>query len=200
MIKVILFDLGGVLVELTGVPTMLTWTGKKFDEEMLWAAWLNSRAVRSFESGKTSPEQFAEQLIQEMDLPVKKTDFLDAFINWPRGLFPGVPELLNRLNNRYALACLSNSNELHWPILMEDMGLEKMISPCFSSHLMGKLKPDKDAYDYVLQYLGCKASSVLFLDDNSINVDSARTMGIHAYKVKGVNEIEQVLISAGIQM
>ena len=35
MIDIILFDLGGVLVELTGVPTMLEWTSNKHNDETL---------------------------------------------------------------------------------------------------------------------------------------------------------------------
>ena len=174
MIKVILFDLGGVLVELTGVPIMLEWTKHKYDVEMLWQAWLNSPAVRSFETGASTPEQFADQLISEMDLQVGKAEFIHRFKRWPKGLFPGVADLMERLRNTYTLACMSNSNILHWPILMKDMGLEKMFHYHFASHLMKTLKPDKASFEYVLQGLDCKASAVLFLDDNDINIKSAR--------------------------
>ena len=126
MIKVILFDLGGVLVELTGVPVMLKWTNHRYDEETLWEAWLNSPAVRSFEKGYSSAEQFADELIKEMDLPVGRAEFIDKFLAWPKCLFPGVTRLMERLKDTYTLACLSNSNVMHWPILMKEMGLEKM--------------------------------------------------------------------------
>ena len=145
MIKVILFDLGGVLVELTGVPIMLKWTNYQYDDETLWEAWLNSPAVRSLENGYSTAEQFADQLITEMDLPVGKSEFIDRFRQWPKGLFPGVSSLIQRLKNNYTLACLSNSNVLHRPILMKEMGLEKMFQYHFASHLMGKLKPDEES-------------------------------------------------------
>jgi HAD superfamily hydrolase (TIGR01509 family) len=198
MIKVILFDLGGVLVELTGVPTMLEWTQHRYDDETLWEAWLNSPAVRSFEIGSSTAEEFADQLIREMDLPVGKAEFIDRFRQWPKGLFPGVPGLMERLGNKYTLACLSNSNVLHWPILMKEMGLEKMFQYHFASHLIKKLKPDKESFKYVLQELDCKSSSILFLDDNDINVKSAKEIGMIAYRVKGSQEIEHALRKAGL--
>ena len=198
MIKVILFDLGGVLVELTGVPIMLKWTNHRYDDETLWEAWLNSPAVRSFEKGYSSAEQFAEELIREMDLPVGKTEFIQKFKEWPKGLFPGVSSLMESLKSKYTLACLSNSNVLHWPILMKDMGLEKMFQYCFASHIMRMLKPDRDSFEYVLQQLGCKASSVLFLDDNDMNVKSAKEIGMIAYKVAGPGDIAHALRKAGI--
>lgn len=193
MIEVILFDLGGVLVELTGVPIMLEWTNHRYDEATLWEAWLNSPAVRSFEKGYSTAEQFADGLIKEMDLPVGRAEFIDRFRAWPKGLFPGVSNLLERLKDTYTLACLSNSNGLHWPILMKEMGLEKMFQYRFASHLIKKVKPDRESFEYVLQYLGCQASSVLFLDDNVINVNSAKKMGMIAYTVAGSQEIEHAI-------
>ena len=200
MIKVILFDLGGVLVELTGVPVMLEWTNHRYSEETLWEAWLNSPAVRSFETGCSTAEQFADDLIKEMDLPVDRAEFIHRFREWPKGLYPGVTSLMEGLQNTYTLACLSNSNGLHWPILMKDMGLEKMFRYRFASHLMKKLKPDRASFEYVLRHLGCQASSVLFLDDNAMNVKSAREMGMIAYRVAGPQEVEQALDQAGVTL
>jgi len=198
MFKVILFDLGGVLVELTGVPIMLQWTKHKYDVEALWEKWLHSPAVRSFETGRSTPDQFAEDIINEMDLPVATHEFIERFIHWPRGLLPGVPQLLEGLENDYTLACFSNSNSLHWPILMHDMALDTKFSFHFGSHLMGKVKPDKEAFDHVIRQLNCRPSSILFFDDNILNVRGALEAGIAAYQVQGPQEIERVLEKTGI--
>lgn len=120
-----------------------------------------------------------------------------ADTHWPSGLYPGVSDLMKRLNHK-TLACFSNSNELHWPRLMKEMGLEKMFDYHFASHEMGKLKPDKDAFVHVLSSLGCHPSSVLFFDDNELNVNSAREVGLIAYQVKGPQEIEDILIDINI--
>ena len=192
-IEIILFDLGGVLVELKGVPDMLAWTGNTLSVEEMWKAWLHSPSVRSFEKGNCTPEQFADGLIKEMNLPVGRDEFIDIFTYWPKGLFPGVPELIEKLKKRKKLACLSNTNALHWPRLMDEMGMEKMFEHCFASHEIGKLKPDRDSFEYVLESLGCKPSSVLFFDDNELNVESARDVGMVAYKVNGPKQIEEIL-------
>ncbi len=148
-IDIILFDLGGVLVELAGVPTMIEWTGNRLNKRELWEAWLNSPSVRSFEKGHSSVEQFAEGLIEEMSLPIEMNEFIDIFTQWPRGMFPGVSDLVNRLKKLKTIACLSNSNELHWPRLMNDMGIEKMFKYHFASHKIGKLKPDRESFEIV---------------------------------------------------
>jgi glucose-1-phosphatase len=131
-------------------------------------------------------------------LPIGTSEFIQAFRQWPIGLFPGVSHLMERLRRDYTLACLSNSNVLHWPMLMNDMGLETMFDHHFASHLMHRVKPDKEAFEYVLESLDCEASAVLFLDDNDINVNSARDLGMMAYRVKGPKDMEQVFHKTGI--
>src|SRR5512132_1938643 len=86
-IRVVLFDLGGVFIDLSGVPTMIGWLSNRVSPEELWRMWLTSPAVRAFETGRTTPEAFADELIAEMKLPVTKEQFLEAFTCWPRGLF-----------------------------------------------------------------------------------------------------------------
>jgi hypothetical protein len=59
-IRVVLFDVGGVLVEPSGVATMLAWMRNSVSAEQLWRMWLTSFSVRAFETGRLSPEAFAE--------------------------------------------------------------------------------------------------------------------------------------------
>ena len=192
-IQVILFDLGGVLIELTGLPTMLSWTKNAKTPEQLWVQWLTSPAVRAFETGRIGPRDFAEQLIEEMALPVHPEAFIEAFTAWPKGLFPGAMALVERIPSHYTRAALSNSNALHWPRLLHDMGLDGVFEHMFASHLIGKLKPDPEVFEHVMETLDCEPSAVLFLDDNRLNVEAARAAGMQAVEVAGLQQAEQTL-------
>ena len=79
------------------------------------------------------------------------------------------------------------------------MGLEKMFQYHFASHLIHKVKPDRESFEYVLKNIGCKASLVLFLDDNDINVKSGKEIGMTAYRVAGPGDIAHALGQAGIR-
>ncbi len=83
-IEVVLFDLGGVLIELSDVSTMMRWAKDTETTEQLWTQWLTSPTVRAFETGDIGPRDFAEQLIEEMALPVQPEMFIEAFTNWPK--------------------------------------------------------------------------------------------------------------------
>jgi putative hydrolase of the HAD superfamily len=197
-IRVVLFDLGGVLVEMAGVPAVLAWLNNRITAEELWVMWLNSPAVRSFERGQASPEVFAEQIIKEIGLPVEEQQFLIEFAGWAKDLFPGALEVVRRVPSSYVRATLSNTNALHWPRLMDELMLADAFDHHFASHLIGKIKPDEDAFQHVIDALDCQPSAILFLDDNRLNIETAQRLGIKAIQVKGVQEAERALIQAGV--
>jgi len=197
-IRLLLFDVGGVLVELGGVEVILAWLGNRLTADELWHRWLQSVAVRRFESGQIDAPEFAAGVIAEFGLAVEPKRFLESFIGWPTGLYPGTLELLSRIPRRYRRALLSNSNPLHWPRVLDEMGLRPVFDDHFVSHLTGHIKPDHAAFAHVLQSLGCRPAEVLFFDDNALNIDAARHMGLHAVRVRGLSEARQALIDLKI--
>jgi glucose-1-phosphatase len=197
-IKVVLFDLGGVLVELHGMNTMLGWLNNKLTPDEFWSLWLSSPVVRQFESGRATPEEFADQIISDLALPVGKQDFLAAFTSWAAGLYPGALELVRSVPEQFTRATLCNTSVLHWSRLMSDFELEPAFHHHFASHITGRLKPDQEAFEHVVEILGCKPSSVFFMDDNRLNVDAAQRSGMHAVRVNGPVEARKALIEAGI--
>jgi HAD superfamily hydrolase (TIGR01509 family) len=197
-IRVLLFDVGGVLVQLNGVEVMLEWLGKTVTEEELLRMWLLSAAVRQFESGKMDADEFAAGVIAEFGLSVGPRRFLESFTAWPTGLYPGTLEMLALIPRSYQRALLSNSNALHWPRVLHDMRLGAAFDRHFVSHLTGRIKPDSDAFEHVVQTLACLPDQVLFLDDNLLNVEAAQRFGMQAIRVRGAAETRGVLMDLGI--
>ena len=198
MLRIVLFDLGGLLIELTGIDTFRVWTGGRLTVEDIWARWLTSPAVRAFETGRITPEEFGDRLIEEFGLPVSRDELLEAFAAWPRGLYPGARNLLQRLDRRYTRAMLSNSNVLHWPRVMSEFGLGGLFDHHFASHLLGKLKPDREVFEHVVAELRCGAGEILFLDDQPLNVRAAQETGMQAVVATSVEQATQILASRGM--
>ena len=196
MIEVVLFDLGGVLIELGGMPTMRSWTRLSDDE--IWQRWLASSHVRAFESGRSDHDSFASAVVEEFDLSASPQEFLDHFTDWPTGIFDGGLELLESLRSSHHVACLSNTNHLHWERFKTEMPLIDKFHTPLASHLTGHMKPDIAAFEHALDALGYPASAVLFFDDNQINVDAAREVGMHAELTRGVAHAKQHLTTRGI--
>lgn len=194
--EAILFDLGGVLVELRGLDTVQAWT--KWDREELWRRWLASPTVRDFESGRISIEQFGRDLVEEFSLPVDADQFLANFAQWPKGQFPGVEELLDSLAPAFKLGCLSNTNAFHWDLMVKEMGFFQLLPYTFPSHQTGYLKPDEEAFKHAAAEMMLPPEKVLFLDDNQVNVEGARKMGMEAFRVHGAQGAQDTLQQLGI--
>jgi HAD superfamily hydrolase (TIGR01509 family) len=197
-IRVLLFDLGGVLIELNDLSTLLQLNGHEMLVNTRWPEWISSPAAREFEMGISTKEQFANKYIEETNLPIKPNEFLNAFTQLPKGLYADAHRLIERCRDRYFIACLSNTNSLHWQRLTREMGIDDMFDQYFASHLTGKLKPDRESFEHVLQSLNCDPPAILFLDDNEINVNAARSVGIIAYRTQGAQETEKILEKIGI--
>jgi len=82
--------------------------------------------------------------------------------------------------------------------VVDELQLGPAFGHHFVSHLTGRIKPDAEAFQHVVDSLGCKPKDVLFLDDNTLNVEAARRCGMQAVRVQGVAETRQVLVERGI--
>ena len=195
MTELILFDVGGVLIELTGVPVLLEWTKGRMDEDELWQRWLTSPAVRRYETGRCGSEDFSRDIVAELEIPVTPHEFLAEFATWPKGPYPEASELLDVLSGHYKLATLCNTNEIYWRKFQES-GLLVHFQQHFASHQIGVLKPDKEAFQHVCHATGTSPDCILFLDDNQLNVDGARSAGLQAYRIEGAvaarNQLEEL--------
>ncbi len=119
--SVLLFDVGGVLVQLSGVDTMLGWMGENATSDEMWHMWLHSKPVRDFETGRIGAEEFAVAVTAEFRLPVNPQQFLASFAGWVTGLYPGTLEMLAQIPRSYQRAVLSNNNALHWARVVDDL-------------------------------------------------------------------------------
>jgi putative hydrolase of the HAD superfamily len=60
------------------------------------------------------------------------------------------------------------------------------------------LKPDQEVFEHVITNLNCAPASVLFIDDNLLNVNAAKAAGMQAQEAKGVQAAERVLMAYGV--
>lgn len=195
--EVVLFDLGGVIIELAGVPVLAEWAGG-ISEDEVWRRWLACPWVRRFERGQCTTEEFGDGLIEEWNLSLARDEFLEAFRTWPSGLYPGARELVESLRGRVLRACFSNTNAFHWADQFQRFELDGLLDRSFLSFEMGLVKPDLEAFEHVIEALGCPPERILFLDDNQINVDGARRAGLDAERVVGPQAARSALATRGL--
>jgi HAD superfamily hydrolase (TIGR01509 family) len=195
---VLIFDLVGVLVEGSDVTTKAMLKATNMTDDEMWNFWINSSTVRDFDSGRISSLDFGERLVEDLKLPLEVDEFLDLFRGWIAGLYDGTEAMLGKLSSAYRLACFSNINEIMWPLIRDHHGMGGLLDEYFLSYKMGMLKPDGDAFEYVLSELEVAPERIAFFDDLEVNVRTAQQAGMHAFVTKGLPALENELQRLGI--
>ncbi len=82
--------------------------------------------------------------------------------------------------------------------MLDEGGLRQSLDKHYASHLIGKTKPDRDVFAFVVRDLGCDPTELIFFDDGAENVEGARDAGLLAYRVEGLRELETQAIHLGL--
>lgn len=190
----ILFDLGGVLVD-ASFDDLASLLSLPPDRESIRAAWLSSSAVRDFEVGAIDSAEFASRFVQEWSVDLAPERFAEAFAAWPRGPYGGAAALVARVREDHRVGCFSNCNVLHW----ERFGpFLSWFDVAISSHEIGHAKPDAAAFAAALRISGSSPEETWFFDDSPSNIEAAKALGMRAVRVRGIEELEAALIREGL--
>lgn len=185
-IKNIIFDLGGVIINLDNRLTEKAFVdlGVKDFRQYFGHGHAASFFI-DYEIGKITDRQFIDA-IRMLTAPAT-TD--EAIIDgWNALLLDFPPErirLLEQLRNQYRIFLFSNTNAMHLAALRriyaESFGpgtLDDHFEKTYYSHLMGMRKPDKASFEYILKENNLDGAETLFVDDAIVNVEGAEHAGL----------------------
>jgi putative hydrolase of the HAD superfamily len=195
--SVLLFDLGGVLVDYSGVEDLRPLLPESLDDEALLARWAACPYSLAYGAGQLTTEEFVPLFLRDWRIDLEPAAFRAAWEGWVRGWLPGAAELIRDLRPQYRLAALSNSNASHWEQLAR-LGMLDAFDLALGSHELGVRKPDPAIYREALSRLAVPADAVLFFDDSAANVDAARGVGMQAVHVDGPDAVRRHLTGASL--
>jgi FMN phosphatase YigB (HAD superfamily) len=195
-IKAVLFDMGGVIVQLDSLENVLGPSALTSDK--ISNSWILSEAVQQFERGQCSVEHFAVEILGELELQGTAEEFIERFVGFPQGLFPGAVDVVQDVPDDVITAVLSNTSAIHWENQKDADVVRGLWDRTYLSYELGLAKPDREIFEHAIADLDLPAHQVLFIDDNQINVDGARTVGLNAGLAKGPEQARQVLRTFGV--
>jgi HAD superfamily hydrolase (TIGR01509 family) len=193
----VLFDLGGVIVELGDVSSLQEIADSVGDQEH-WRERLASPCVRRFEKGECSAAEFSTQVVSEWDLDVSPERFLEIFRDWVLGPYAGTEELLWEVRQSVQIGCLSNTNAMHWQHQVSRWPVLSTFDFRFLSFELGLAKPDRAIFEAVADRLPFRRDRILYLDDVAENAHAASSFGFRSEHVRGINEVVTVLREIGL--
>ncbi len=190
--KVLLFDLGGVLVDSVG-HTELQRLLSKEDPDEVRRRWEASPTLVRFQTGRCSADAFARSFLEEWRLDMQAPEFLERFASWVKPPSADTLALLAGLRRRHSLACLSNTNVVHWELILDGFGLREALDCHLASHELGLLKPTPEIYAQAVRELGCAPGDIAFFDDAPENVQGALGAGMAAHRIAGLDQLRPTL-------
>jgi len=191
--KVILCDLGGVLIDLHWVEHARGLFGKDMAADELKAKWLSLKSVREFEAGNIDFQSFYKLFCNETGARVAFDEFKSEFTGIIGPVKDGCYEILDHLASCGRLAMLSNTNYLHIDHLKQVSRIFAPFADLFFSYELRMIKPDQQIFAAVTEKLGCSASDILFFDDSQANIDAAIRFGINGFRVDSPQEIAKIV-------
>ena len=191
-IKSIIFDLGGVILNLNYSKT---------EDEFKKIGVLNFKEFYSqkkqtllfddFEKGKIKPEEFISSFKESENLKIKEIDFINAWNAMLLEISIEKLQFIDGLKKDYKIYLLSNTNEIHIKKFENDLKKNNMLEQfykCFDkiyySSRMGKRKPEENCFNQVLEENGLIAENTLFIDDSIQHIEGAKKAGIKTFHLE----------------
>jgi glucose-1-phosphatase len=200
MISWFLIDLGNTVVKLAYERAIeAICRQSSVDRDELLEIFEMAGGYRDMERGSTTFWEFHEFLGDRAGYRGSIRDFHEIWANFFDGPMPGIEELLVRIRQKYRIAFLSNSNEVHAEVIPKQFpALFDRDDRFIFSYRFKVAKPDPEMFHRALETIGAQPSDVVFIDDLVENVIAARGIGIRSFQFTDTPSLTRELQSEGL--
>lgn len=184
MIEAIIFDLGDVFLNLNHQASAAAFKKLGLTE---WNDDLKAKALL-FESGKIDEIQFMEA-VQKY---IPNADLVEIRAAWNAiiGDFPLERlEFLEKLQNKYDIFLLSNTNPTHIEEFEHRVGLTFVrafyahFNKIYFSYEINVRKPEEAVFNLIIKQNNLNPKKTLFVDDTLEHIETAKSLGINTWQI-----------------
>lgn len=193
-IKAVVFDLGGVVVDLDF---------SNFYNRIIIQSPLNKpqtpimleffRQSDIYHQGNMTNDEFYQLACDLLQVcMLDQSEFFDAFNSIISGINLEVIKIIKKLheNNKCKLIALSNVNSSHWNfILNKNWDFINYFDELILSHEIHLIKPNPKIFEYTIKKAGCRPKQIIYIDDGLNNVRSANQFGIRGIKFTNIEDL-----------
>ena len=204
-IKNIIFDLGGVILDIdeslilkelkkNGIDSIQLIHSKEFEEIM-----------SCFDTGIYTASTFRKRmkaLIGQEKMTDQKFDSIwnAMLLDIPRERI----EAIEQVKKHYKIFLMSNTNEIHYDLYIRDLQLrfgynefDELFHKSYFSFAEHLEKPDPRFFELILDHEGLQPEETLFIDDTEANIKAAQSLGIQTYHISR-EELVRNLFNNGV--
>jgi len=200
-IKNIIFDLGGVIINLDTNKTIAEFNKLSYMPfEAIYTQAGQSELFDNFDKGQITTEEFFSELRRQIRYTGPDHELLRAW----NAMLLDVPEkrldVLVTMKQNYNTFLLSNTCEPHIAAFEHDLYLKHGVKnfndyfdEVYYSCRLGMRKPNKEIFEFVLEKNNLKPEETVFIDDSIQHVKGAGECGISAFLLPKGEEIGDFL-------
>ena len=195
-----LFDLGNTVIRLAyeRVLENLCKDGTTSRDELV-ELFEKPGSYRDLERGAITFAEFYDFLCDRAGYRGSLRDFQNLWSDFFDGPITGIDEVLDRVRERYRVAFVSNSNEVHAEVIPRQYaGLFRKDDRFVFSHRFKCAKPDSEFFHRALEVVGAQPQQTVLVDDLLENVLSARALGMHAFQFRDSATLLRELVDEGL--
>lgn len=190
-IDALLFDLGGVLIDVDYHKTIDAFAQLGVQNPSnLYNQFGQNQLFDQYEKGEVSSKFFLEKLKTLTKIDTIESDIVIAW-NAMIGDFPTKKlDFIAELSQHNPCFLLSNTNEIHLKKAIENLqktafkNIDDLFIKCYYSHIIGKRKPEVETFKWVVNQMGLEANKVLFIDDSPQHIEGAKKAGLQVIYYK----------------
>lgn len=200
MIKQIIFDCGGVLVEMKFRDMMLEISSsEQVTDYFMNNIWRSGSPWLRYDKGEIGNSEILAEL--KAFMPEEYHCYLEEFVRrWPDALPPmdGMADIIDALHQNGCHCYLLSNFAERFEAMPSRVPALRKLDGAVVSYRVHMLKPDPAIYLHTLDTFGIKAEETLFIDDVAANIEGAEAVGIRAHLFTTPTELTEYLKSHGI--
>jgi putative hydrolase of the HAD superfamily len=197
--EAVILDLGGVIINLDYSKTIHAFEALGMtDFNSVYSQAAQTNLFDDFETGQISSQRFVNSLLPYLKSGTTPNKVVHAW----NAMILNVPakklELLVSLKQKYPVFLLSNTNELHVPVVrrefakVTDKPMEHFFNEMYFSHEIKLRKPNQEIFDFVCKTNGLIPEKTLFIDDSIQHIEGAKTLGLLTHHLTNPEDLYQL--------
>jgi putative hydrolase of the HAD superfamily len=200
-IKVLLFDVGGVLLSNGWDRSMRQKGAATFDLDWEEFEDRHELVLDGFETGRLSLDDYLTRTVFYRERSFTSEDFID-FMKDRSQPYPASLDLARRLaeSGRYLLATLNNESRELNEHRIATFDLADYFSVFLSSCYLGVRKPDEEVFRLALDITQHRPEECLFIDDRAVNLECASLVGIPTIQFHDAVQLKNNLEDRGVHV
>ncbi len=197
MPRVVLFDLGNVLVQLRPERFWSSLGESSLSRSSEFGE--NVRAMgRRYESGAMTTDEFWKELMRHVGSGFSIAAVEKAFCDVLPEPMPGMDAVVRATSAKTSTALVSNTSPVHFQHCLRTVPSLQHLQRFYVSYHMRVLKPDPAFYRAVIEGEQCDPAAMVFIDDLPENVEGARRAGMEGIVFKDAEQLKQSLEGLGL--